>query len=308
MSYQSYQDALGLIDSIGEPLLAFIAVSAIAALVVSAMSARRTNLRMPARNLQLLTLLGLLAAFAMVIRLHLAIHSLDIGFSSADSFTFSVAPWTESEKLLFWTILLGLASIALWRRGDDVAILTSASFSILVLLMVFVDPPFPQPLPTLQAAIEAWYTSPGTRMQTYGQLRGLSEFYGSNYMWVHPPTLFIAYTALVVTLAGSVVMLLGRDGWNPTYSYSAFGYIALTGGLLFGYPWAVDAWSSQAWWWDPKIGGSLMMWVLYTAYLHLGLYHREHRTWTGVLGVICFLSLVFTYLLTYLVQGVHTVA
>jgi len=219
-----------------------------------------------------------------------------------------MAPWTESEKPLFWAVLLGAASAALWRREDDVAALTSVLFAALVLLMVLLDPPFPKPLPTLQAALEAWQANPSGRMQTYGQLRGLKEFYGSSYMWVHPPTLFVAYTALIVTLAGSLTMLAGRDGWTPTYPYSAFGYVALTGGLLFGYPWAVNAWGDKAWWWDPKIGGSLMMWSLYTAYLHLGLYHREHRRATGSLGLLCFAGLVFTYLLTYIVEGVHSVA
>lgn len=307
MGYQEYLDAQSLLSSVGEPLLAFVGVAAAATLLATLISLRRPDLRGVARRLQLVTLLGLLLGFGLIVKFHLAIHSLEIGFSAADSFRFSVAPWTESEKPLFWSILLGVASYALWRREDDVAVIASSSFAVLVLLMVFLDPVFPRPLPTLQSSIEAWYGAGGQRTMVYRQLRGLSEFYGSNYMWLHPPTLFVSYTALVVTLAGSLVMLRGRDGWTPTYHYSAFGYLSLTAGLLLGYPWAVNAWGDQAWWWDPKIGGSLMMWVLYSGYLHLGLYQREHRLWTGVLGVICFLGLVFTYLLTYIVSGVHTV-
>lgn len=273
MGYGEYTEAAETLSSIGEPLFAFIAVMALSVLVTSILSLRREDARPVARRLQLVTLLSLFAAFLLVIRLHLAINTLEIGFSHQDSFRFAVAPWTESEKPLFWALLLGAFTFSLWRREDRVASLTSTFFAVMVLLMVLIDPPFPKPLPTLQAAIEAWYGG-GNRFALYGQLRGLSEFYGSSYMWLHPPTLFLAYTALVVTLAGSVMMLLGSDGWNPTYAYSAAGYIALTGGLLLGYPWAVDAWGDQAWWWDPKIGGSLMMWTLYTAYLHLGLYHR----------------------------------
>jgi ABC-type transport system involved in cytochrome c biogenesis permease subunit len=90
------------------------------------------------------------------------------------------------------------------------------------------------------------------------------------------------------------------------YSYAKFGYVLLSIGFLIGYPWAVEAWKGVSWWWDPKISGSLMMWMLYTAYLHAHL-HSGKKLWnlTAILGIICFLSLVFTYLLTYISAGVH---
>lgn len=307
MGYESYVGATGLLDTVGEPLVAFAAGMALATLIASALSLRGKGTSGLARTFQLITLASLGICFLLVINLHLAIHSIEIGAGDA-GFRFSVAPWTESEKPLFWALLLGLASASIWRGDDDrVAPLTSSLFGAFVLLMAIFDPPFTRPLPTLQTAIEAWHST-GGGLSLYRELRGLEAFYGSGYMWIHPPALFASYTALVVTLAGSLLMLTGRDGWSPTYGYSALGYLSLSAGLLIGYPWAIDAWSGQAWWWDPKIGGSLTMWSLYTAYLHLGLYQEDRRRTTGLLGVVCFASLVFTYLLTYLIEGVHSVA
>jgi ABC-type transport system involved in cytochrome c biogenesis permease subunit len=78
--------------------------------------------------------------------------------------------------------------------------------------------------------------------------------------------------------------------------------------MLIGYPWAVEAWQGQSWWWSAKINVSITMWLLYTAYLHARLYIG--RRFTGrfslILAIVSFLSLIFTYLTTYLIPGVHS--
>jgi ABC-type transport system involved in cytochrome c biogenesis permease subunit len=130
-------------------------------------------------------------------------------------------------------------------------------------------------------------------------------------MWTHPPMLFIAYASLVVTFVGCVFMLFRREKIfdRISYNHAKVGYLLLTVGMLIGYPWAVVAWEGTDWWWDPKINGSIMMWVLYSAYLHTRIYLKRRNMWraTAVLGIICFLSLVFTYLLTYIAPGIHAI-
>ena len=93
------------------------------------------------------------------------------------------------------------------------------------------------------------------------------------------------------------------------YSHAKIGYLLLTVGMLIGYPWAVLAWDGD-WWWDSKINGSIMMWVLYSAYLHTRIHLCKRSMWevTAILGIVCFISLIFTYLLTYVVPGIHSMA
>ena len=86
-----------------------------------------------------------------------------------------------------------------------------------------------------------------------------------------------------------------------------FGYILLTAGMLIGYPWAIEAWPEN-WWWDPKICSSIMMWLFYSAYLHIRIYSHKKLMWhfEAVLGVLCYVSLVFTYVMSYFFKGEHT--
>jgi cytochrome c biogenesis factor len=55
---------------------------------------------------------------------------------------------------------------------------------------------------------------------------------------------------------------------------------------------------------------SIMMWLLYTAYLHARLYLRRRGMWKAVaaLAVLSFLILVLTYITTYVVPGAHSYA
>jgi ABC-type transport system involved in cytochrome c biogenesis permease subunit len=163
--------------------------------------------------------------------------------------------------------------------------------------------------------ITRWYAAAageGDIFQVAGMLYGrITFYYNSTYMWTHPPMLFIAYASLIITFAACIYMLKNHDRTYEeiAYRYAKIGYILLTTGMLVGYPWAVEAWKDSAWWWDPKISGSIMMWVLYTAYLHAHIYAGKGKMWsmTAYLGIICFASLVFTYLLTYIVPGIHSV-
>jgi ABC-type transport system involved in cytochrome c biogenesis permease subunit len=80
--------------------------------------------------------------------------------------------------------------------------------------------------------------------------------------------------------------------------------------MLLGFPWAISAWQGEAWWWSGKVNMSVMMWILYTAYLHGRLYLRRQGMWrwVAVLAVLSFVALVLTYLTTYVIPGAHSVA
>ena len=77
--------------------------------------------------------------------------------------------------------------------------------------------------------------------------------------------------------------------------------------MLLGFPWALMSWQGEAWWWSGKVNMSIMMWLLYTAYLHARLYLRRRGMWKTVaaLAVLSFLILVLTYVATYVVPGAH---
>lgn len=226
----------------------------------------------------------------------------------------AVPLWVESEKLYFWAMVSMIFALTVQRR-KDLATLLGLMLSAFSIIVYFFSNPFKEPLPLAHSEITRWYAaiaSEGEISQTAGMLYGrITFYYNSTYMWTHPPMLFIAYASLIITFAACVYMLINRDKAYEeiAYRYAKPGYILLTAGMLIGYPWAIEAWKGSAWWWDPIISGSIMMWALYTAYLHARIYVARERMWntTAYLGIVCFVSLIVTYLLPYVVPGIHSV-
>jgi cytochrome c biogenesis factor len=221
--------------------------------------------------------------------------------------------WIESEKFYFWAMVSTIFVLTVRQRKELTASL-GIILTVFSTIVYFFSNPFKEPLPIVNSEITQWFAVLGAGdasiFQVAGTLYGrITYYYNSTYMWMHPPMLFIAYASLVITAAACVYMLRKREKVYDeiAYRYAKIGYILLTTGMLIGYPWAMEAWKGSAWWWDPIISGSIMMWVLYSAYLHTRIYSGRMWNTTAYLGIICFASLVFTYLLTYIVPGIHSV-
>ncbi len=226
----------------------------------------------------------------------------------------AVPLWIESEKLYFWAMCASAFALTIKGRKDITSFL-GVVLSIFSGIVFFFSNPFKDPLPLLNGEMTRWFSvlssGDSSIFQISGTLYGrITYYYNSTYMWTHPPMLFIAYASLIITFAACVLMLFRKDRQieETAYNYAKIGYILLTTGMLIGYPWAIEAWKDSAWWWDPKISGSIMMWVLYSAYLHSRIYVSKGKMWrkTAYIGILCFASLIFTYLLTYIVPGIHS--
>lgn len=227
--------------------------------------------------------------------------------------------WVESEKLYFWSFIYSFFIFAyLGQRLPGIRLARSLTVMMggMLLLVVTISNPFANPLPGLHAELLQIVSGmqSGNNLQ-YAQayemaIGRLKYFYGSPFMWIHPPLLFVAYGAFLITFCGNILMFFFRDKEieRTSTSWARFGYLVLTVGMLVGYPWAVEAWQGTPWWWSPKINVSIVMWVLYTAYLHSRLYLMRHSMWslTACLGFLSFLALVFNYVSTYLIPGVHS--
>ena len=134
-------------------------------------------------------------------------------------------------------------------------------------------------------------------------------YYNAHYMWFHPPLLFLAYACITLTFVTSVFMLFRRELAIEKigYDFAKFGYFMLTLGMLLGYPWALQAWGPN-WWWDPKICSSIMMWALFSTYLHTRLYANKRGMWyfSSILGILCFAAMIFTFVSSFYFPGEHT--
>jgi cytochrome c biogenesis factor len=229
-----------------------------------------------------------------------------------------VAPWTESEKLYVWALIVAVMALFARRHRDEMMPYLGGFVATLTAAAVLIGRPFTNPLPDYLASLKAYLAVQGSAdlQAWYGgfqQLNGMRQFYyNSWYMWVHPPLLFFCYGAFVVSFAATVLMIRDRRETYETtaYRWARFGYLPLTIGMLLGFPWALLAWKGEAWWWSGKVNMSILLWLTYTAYLHARLYLRRQGMWKWValLAVLSFVALVLTYLTTYVIPGAHSVA
>lgn len=322
MGFVEYLAAREFASGIGQPVITYIFIVALLMGILSLLCLRNAKENYFNFLIKLLYIqAGLyIVGFIIIIWFHIQIYNTVLIEYPVDmqlpieSSRFAIPLWIESEKLFFWAMVASVFALTLKGRNELRSFL-GVILSVFSSIIFLFSNPFKEPLPIVHGEITRWYAAmagDGNIYRIAGTLYGrITYYYNSTYMWTHPPMLFIAYASLVITFTACVFMLWRhvRQYDEIAYRYAKPGYILLTAGMLIGYPWAIEAWKDSAWWWDPKISGSIMMWVLYSAYLHARIYVERGKLWmtTALLGVLCFVTLVFTYLLTYIVPGIHSV-
>jgi cytochrome c biogenesis factor len=232
--------------------------------------------------------------------------------------SFAVPLWVESEKLYVWALILGVIALAARRHREELLPMLAGGTAVLAAGAILSGHPFTDPLPDFLAQYRGYLGALGSGdgYAAYGAFQGIEGsrqyYYNTWYMWAHPPLLFVSYGAFVASFAATVLMITRRrSSFEQTaYRWARLGYVPLTLGMLLGFPWAILAWGDDSWWWSGKVNMSIMMWLLYTAYLHGRLYLRRRGMWkmVAVLAVLSFVALVLTYVTTYVVPGAHSVA
>ena len=223
--------------------------------------------------------------------------------------------WVENEKYYFWFLCYGVMAYLAFRRSVSHRLqgVLLVFMSLQAAILFWAANPFTTPMPKFFAEIGPWFGGGFSPMQQFGEFMRIYPkmifYYNTPYMWLHPPMLFLSYSAITITFITSVFMLVRRDPEIEALGYDCakFGYFMLTLGMLLGYPWALQAWGPN-WWWDPKICSSIMMWAIYSTYLHSRLYANKKSMWyfTSTLGILCFVAMVFTFVSSFYFPGEHT--
>jgi cytochrome c-type biogenesis protein CcsB len=150
----------------------------------------------------------------------------------------------------------------------------------------------------------------------------------SNWLISHVVTCFVGYAAFAVSFGVSILYIFKSkaEKRTPTKSHGilsdhlpasamldeigyktiAIGFPLLTIGIATGAFWANVAWGTY-WSWDPKETWSLIVWLIYAAYLHA----RITRGWRGIktaaLSIVGFLATIFCYLgVNLILSGLHS--
>jgi hypothetical protein len=310
-------DALArALASAGSPVTVAVSLS-VAALLAACFVPAAARLRRPAL---IAVTLSLAAGEAVLAWSHWRLYDLAVVIDPATGAVtggVAVPLWVESEKLYVWALLLAVMLLAARAHADELLPAGAVVLAVLVAGALLSGRPFADPLPDFLAQYRGYLQGMSlggdAAASAFRGMEGSRLFYYNTwYMWVHPPLLFVSYGAFVMSFIAAALAAWHRRASYETvaYRWARLGYLPLTAGMLLGFPWAILAWSGDSWWWSGKVNMSIMMWLLYTAYLHLRLYLRRRGMWRWVLALafISFAALVLTYVTTYVVPGAHSVA
>ena len=233
------------------------------------------------------------------------------GYSNRELSTFYKVSglWAgQTGSLVFWALLLAFfASLAVFQnRARNREFMPYVTGTLLTILAFF--------LVVIVVASNPFRQLPFTPID--GQ--GLNPQLQNYWMTIHPPTLYLGFTAFTVPFAFAVAALVsGRldSRWiTTTRRWTLLAWFFLTCGIIFGMMWAYEelGWGGY-WFWDPVENASLLPWLTGTAYLHSVMIQEKRgmlKMWNVYLVVGTFLLSIFATFLTRsgLIESVHSFA
>lgn len=135
--------------------------------------------------------------------------------------------------------------------------------------------------------------------------QGLNDLLQNPWMTIHPPTLFVGFTLMMVPFAFAVAGLWKRQytQWvKPALPWALAACGVLVLGIMMGGYWAYVTLSFGGWWaWDPVENSSLVPWIIGVAALHSMVVQKKtsggHKA-ALILSILAFQFVIYSTFLT----------
>ncbi len=127
--------------------------------------------------------------------------------------------------------------------------------------------------------------------------------------YFHVPVAWVAFLAVFIVFVASILYLWrGQRRWDAlAHSAAEIGVLFITLMLISGATWAKPVWG--VWWtWDPRLTTSLIMWLIYVAYLMLRAYAptpSQAARYSAVLGIVGFVDVPIVYFAVEWWRNIH---
>lgn len=227
-------------------------------------------------------------------------------------FLFSAFWAGQQGSFLLWAVFMALLGIPLIRKTDtyEAPVMTVVAFCQVFLLSMVVGlklGAFSLGASPFQTLAEKYPDAP--ILQTPGFVpadgSGLNDLLQNYWMAIHPPTLFIGFTMLIVPFAFSVAALWKRryTEWvKPALPWTIAGVMVLGVGIMMGGYWAYETLSFGGYWaWDPVENSSLVPWLISVAAIHCMIIQRKsgrgHKA-ALFLNLLAFMLVIYSTFLT----------
>jgi heme exporter protein C len=118
-------------------------------------------------------------------------------------------------------------------------------------------------------------------------------------MYLHLPSVLVAYSAFAITLVGSIIYLRNRsDFWDLMAGSAAeIGVVFTAFVLLTGAIWGKPTWGVY-WQWDPRLTSTTVMFIMYIGYLavrRMELPRAVRSRRAAILGIVSFLNVIIVH-------------
>ena len=129
--------------------------------------------------------------------------------------------------------------------------------------------------------------------------------------YIHVPISLLSFIGFFVCAVAGIGYLIRRtDRWDRlAHSAAEVGVVFVTLALVTGVIWARPVWG--AWWtWEPRLTTTLILWLIYVAYLMIRHYAptpQQGRSWAAVVGIIGFVDVPIVYYSVQWWRSIHPV-
>lgn len=129
--------------------------------------------------------------------------------------------------------------------------------------------------------------------------------------YVHVPISILSFLGfLVCAIAGIGYLIRRTAGWDRlAHAAAEVGVVFVTLALITGVIWARPVWG--VWWtWEPRLTTTLILWLIYVAYLMIRQYAptpQQGRAWSAVVGIIGFVDVPIVYYSVQWWRSIHPV-
>ena len=141
--------------------------------------------------------------------------------------------------------------------------------------------------------------------------RPLMPALNSFWMYIHVPSYFFGYMAMLVAAVYAVLLLLKKDNdlsksmLKSMDNEVKIAFFFLTIGMITGGVWAYVSWGNY-WAWDPKETWALINIIVLSFYFHLNMPTKQKK---AVIILFALLTIGFTYWgVSFILSGLHSYA
>ncbi len=221
--------------------------------------------------------------------------------------------WAGQEgSFMLWTLMMGATGALVIKTAKryEAPVMTVVSFCTLFLISMVVGlklGPVQIGASPFMPLAEKFPDAPMLQVPGFipADGAGLNDLLQNYWMVIHPPTLFVGFTLMVVPFAYALTALWKRryTEWvRPALPWALTATMILGFGIALGGYWAYETLSFGGYWaWDPVENSSLVPWLVGIAAIHSMIIQKKsgrgHKS-ALVLSILAYLLVIYSTFLT----------